>query len=281
MGKKIELNTLMRIFTIFVNKRWTNIDGYDEVLNRFGELVDALKEDEIELIIELTDNYHWMTYNDYHTSLRQLLIRLYDKFLNDKNKLYIFPIIKFEDEEKIKSGHVVLKMIESIKSSINRYEKIDFSILHEFESLNEKKLNLKNGEFLILVDDYIGSGKTLNSTLDELNKNSTINNNYAILTVAVQEDALKLINERNINIFNYLSLPKGISGHYKSPLLEEKLSLMKKIEDRIPKVKEYRFGFEKSEALITLMRTPNNTFPIFWKDIKHKDTEIRAPFARY
>ena len=56
---------------------------------------------------------------------------------------------------------------------------------------------------------------------------------------------------------------------------------MKKIENKIPKVSKYRMGYEKSEALISLMRTPNNTFPIFWKGIISKGIEIDAPFQRY
>ena len=103
MSKKVELNTLMRLVTIFVKKNWTAIDGYDEVLNRFGELVDALKVDEIDLVIDLTDKYHWMTYNDYHTALRNLLKQLLAGSLSGRNKLYIFPIIKTNDEKKINS----------------------------------------------------------------------------------------------------------------------------------------------------------------------------------
>lgn len=66
-----------------------------------------------------------------------------------------------------------------------------------------------------------------------------------------------------------------------SPILEQKLELMKSIESKIPKVGKFSFGYEKSEALVTLMRTPNNTFPIFWKDCTHKGQKLKAPFPRY
>jgi len=33
--------------------------------------------------------------------------------------------------------------------------------------------------------------------------------------------------------------------------------------------------------LVTLQRTPNNTFPIFWEKHKLKGKEFDAPFSRY
>lgn len=281
MSKKVELDTLMRLFAIFVKKKWTDIDGYDEVLSRFGELINDLKEEEIELIFDLTEKYHWLTYNEYHKFLRQLLIQLLDNSLSAKKKLYIFPIIKPTDEKKIKSGHAVMYMIDSIKSSISGYKDIDFVLLKEFEELKEEKLTLNGEDFLILVDDYVGTGKTLNSTILEINKNESIKDNYAILAVAIQQEAEDLLKYQKIKYYNYLSLSKGISGHFSSPELERRLEIMKKIENRIPKVGKFRNGYEKSEALITLIRTPNNTFPIFWKNTNSKGKEIEAPFQRY
>jgi uracil phosphoribosyltransferase len=281
MSTKVELNTLMKLFTIFVKKNWIAIDGYDDVLNRFGELIDTLKQEEVELIIELTDKYHWMTYNEYHTSIRTLLKELYSKSLTTKKKLYIFPVIKLKDEKDIKSGHVVMKMIDSIKSSIDEFDNIDVILLTEFEDLEITKLNLIDEDFLILVDDYIGSGNTLNSTIQEINKNDSIKDNYAVFTVAIQQDAKILLEAQNIKLYHYICMPKGITGSYNSPELEEKLKIMNGLEGKIPKIRRYKSGYEKSEALITLMRTPNNTFPIFWKGINHKGIELKPPFPRH
>lgn len=281
MSTKVELDTLMKLFTIFVKKGWTEIDGYDDVLNRFGELTQALKEEEIDLIIELTDKYHWMTYNEYHTSIRTMLKRLLSESLIEKKKLYIFPVIKLTDEDDLKSGHIVMKMIDSIKSSLSEYDNIAVILLTKFEDLETTKLPMSNDDFLILVDDYIGSGNTLNSTIAEIVKNTSIKDNYAVFTVAIQQDAKTLLESKNIKLYNSISLIKGLSGNYNSPELEEKMKIMDALETRIPKSKRYKYGYEKSEALITLMRTPNNTFPIFWKGINHKGTEIKAPFPRH
>ena len=282
MSKKVELAALMRFFKIFVNKEWISIEGYDDVLNRFGKLIDVLKEDEIELIIDLTERYYWVSYNEYHTSLRRLLILLLEHSLSNKNRLFIFPIIKPDDEKKIKSGHAIMYMINSIKASISGFDNIEVVLLKEFAELKEENLLLCDEDFMILVDDYIGTGKTLNTTLLEIQKNKTIHNdNYAIFTIAIQDKAIELLKDQNINQYNWVSLPKGISGYYDKPESERRLKTMNGIENRIPKVGKFKLGYEQSEALITLIRTPNNTFPIFWKGIDDKGRQLQAPFQRF
>ena len=77
------------------------------------------------------------------------------------------------------------------------------------------------------------------------------------------------------------STKKGISNFYEGNDLSTKSTIMTEIERLIPKVKNYKFGFEKSEALVTMAKTPNNTFPVFWKDFQKKGKLYKAPFARY
>lgn len=278
---KNNLELLLKFQSIFEEKSWSLIDGYDEKLDRFGLLIDNLAEEEINLILELTHLYEWMSYNDYHNNLRSLLKQVLVKSLPNKSRLLIFPIIKPTDESEVKSGHVVMKMMESIKPSINGFKGIQINLLKEFRDLRPERLEMSDNDFLILVDDYIGSGKTLNKTLLELNKNPTVGSKFAIVSMVIQDQAKLLLEENNISHYYSVLLKKGISDNNNSPHLEKKMELMRTIENKIPKVSRYRLGYEKSEALITLMRTPNNTFPIFWKGIITKGGEIDAPFQRY
>jgi hypothetical protein len=53
---------------------------------------------------------------------------------------------------------------------------------------------------------------------------------------------------------------------------------MEHIEKNLDIPDDYLFGYKKSEALVTMIRTPNNTFPVFWYNKKNEDN---APFPRF
>lgn len=281
MKKKVHLETIIKLFKLFTDKKWTEIDLYEDVLKRFGNLIEALNEEESELLLELIDRYIWLSYNDYQKILRQLFISLYDSRLNDVNKLYIFPIRKENDEGQTKSGDIVNYMLKGILALLDRYNEIEITPLSKFEEINEDNFKLKENEYIVFVDDYVGSGLTLDSTLKAATENKTIGNKFSILTTIIQENTSKILLDKNINVLFGETLKKGISEFYEDEDLYEKKRIMQKIEDRIAGVKNYRFGFEASEALATLIRTPNNTFPIFWKEYTHKKEKLKAPFSRY
>ena len=52
---------------------------------------------------------------------------------------------------------------------------------------------------------------------------------------------------------------------------------MKNIEEAIQVSDDYKFGYKGSEALVKMIRTPNNTFPIYW--LRNKKNKF-APFPR-
>lgn len=77
-------------------------------------------------------------------------------------------------------------------------------------------------------------------------------------------------------MYTHLTFNKGITDNYTEEELSEKLMLMNTIESKIKVHKNEKLGFKGSEALISLIRTPNNTFPVFWKERKGR----KAPFPR-
>ena len=55
------------------------------------------------------------------------------------------------------------------------------------------------------------------------------------------------------------------------------IKLMTQIENKLKIDKNFSFGYNRSEALISLIKTPNNTFPVFWFTNKKHNV---APFLR-
>lgn len=282
MKKKVNIDIVMKLYSLFSDKRWNEIEGNKIVFENFCKLTDNLTDEQTELIFELTERYKWITYNEYNSNLTRLLNKIYDNELEKIKTVYLFPIIKPEDEDKIKSGNNIIYMIRGIKPFIDKYDKIDFKELNKFDMINEDNLNLKENELLLLLDDYVGSGETLKSTLNEVLKNKSLKNEKIIVTsLVIQQDTVNFLDSIGIRHYSSDIVIKEITQRYKSPLLEEKIRIMEEIEKLIPGGRLFSFGYEQSEALVTLIRTPDNTFPIFWKEHRKNGEKYKAPFPRY
>jgi hypoxanthine phosphoribosyltransferase len=82
--------------------------------------------------------------------------------------------------------------------------------------LNEVKL--KKNETIFLIDDYIGSGETLNFCLDELRVNPTINNDKInIISLASQNEIYEKLKAEGIAFYTDFISKKGISDDYSPP----------------------------------------------------------------
>lgn len=282
MKIKINIDIVMKLYSLFSDKRWHEIEGNKQVFENFCKLTDNLTEEQTDLIIELTERYKWITFNEYNARLIKLLNNIYEEELEEIKTIYLFPIIKPEDEGKIKSGTNIIYMLRGIKPLINKFDKIKFEEISTFEMLNEENLILKKNELLILIDDYVGSGETLKSTLTEVFKNQTLSNDKVIVaSIILQQDSINFLDEIGIRYYTSDIVIKEISQRYVSPLLEEKIKIMKEIEKLIPGGNHFSFGYEQSEALVTMIRTPDNTFPIFWKEHRKNGEKFKAPFPRY
>lgn len=266
---------------IFKAKKWTDRDVDEYVFDNFCNLLDNLNESERVLIIELVERYQWITILEYQEKILSTLESVEDEKVDKLKTVYLFPIIKFEDEGKVKSGTFLMYQIKAFKKYLKKYSKVKFKYVTKFEYLTDSQFVLKDNETIFLIDDYIGSGETLNACLDELKENSNISyDNLNIICIAIQKEVSDFISKEGISIYtDYLS-PKGLSDFNESPVREEKIALMLKIEKLIPGGSHFSLGYNECEALITLARTPDNTFPIFWKKHRIGKKYYDAPFSR-
>jgi hypothetical protein len=283
MGKKkLEIQSILKLYDIFERKKWIEIEGHEETRARFEDLLEVLKNEQVDLFLDLTERFYWVSLNEYSIQLRKLLQELHSKFLLDINSVYLFPILgSSNDAKETKSGQTVMYMLDSIKRSLPQYRDIEFVKLNSFEELATQTSLITDNQLLVLVDDFIGSGKTLNATIEQVNKIPSIGDKFVVLSIVIQEETKTRLDDINTkNVVGRIG-KKGISDYYVGEELIEKNKVMDSIESLIPKVKDYRFGFKRSEALVSMMKTPNNTFPIFWKDFMKKGELYKAPFPRY
>lgn len=133
----------------------------------------------------------------------------------------------------------------------------------------------KNGDDLILIDEFCGSGTTISSLKKWLvaecaSLSLVINIRLCVLTaMRKSEPSINNFSEQN---FVCSWLDRGISDHFSGAALTEAVTSMQRLESALCDVsesgslKKYHFGFKKTESLYVLENgnVPNNVFPIFW-----------------
>ncbi len=125
---------------------------------------------------------------------------------------------------------------------------------------------------VILVDDFIGSGKTINSRIKYLSQAyAGVTSSYTIrvCVLACMQNAREYLTASGIELHTEKILKKGITQHYKGKLLRKACKHMLRMEARLDHNNAndvFPFGYKRSEALYSLesANAVNNMFPVFW-----------------
>lgn len=272
-----------KLLDIFVRKNWTTQESYMTVWENFCLLLSNLEKDaHKDLILELSSRYSWVSLNEYQKNLTTILKSIEAEKLKACKRIIVFPIMKPKKKYKLESSHTIIYMIRGLAPLIPVYQKIKIEERLEYKEMAEDKLEPEDSDLIFLVDDYLGTGETLEATINQILSNKKVKPNHLnIIAVASQQTSIDLAKSYGISIYFGHLEKKGISDYYDTDMASQKLEMMLEIEELIKSGKKYRFGYNQSEALITLMRTPNNTFPIFWSDYIKDNREFKAPFPRY
>lgn len=281
MDTEIAFKYLLELDKIFEEKKWKEKENYEVVLNSLGSFANNIIEndEEYELILELLRQFQWVSLKDYYEGFTKLLTEFVGELGARNQNIYAFPIIKKKHELKVKSGSFISYLIKSLLPYIPKSEKLRFEDINTFSDLAD--LRFKKSDIFILVDDFIGSGETLNECINEINQiNQNLIENVKILTLAIKKDSLQRLTTKYKVYYNFEIL-RGITDYNTGENVQNKKEIMKRIEKRIfLGMDEYSLGFQQSESLLALLRTPDNTFPIFWSKYKSR-IKLTPPFPRY
>lgn len=150
-----------------------------------------------------------------------------------------------------------------------------------------KRLNI------VLVDEFIGSGKTAVSRNNEILKQFSgagQGANIIIKSIFCSRVGINFLVKNRIN-FNYLvEIKRGITDYESSSqLAKRRLLEMKAIEESLSretgshKMSECTLGYGQTESLIAVEESniPNSVFPVFWWPERADGTPRRSLFTRW
>ncbi|KAB0681305.1 phosphoribosyltransferase-like protein [Aureimonas leprariae] len=262
---------LFEIDELISQKQWThrrNNVGQNvrEVALELAAKID--NDDQYELIKHLLGEYFLCTdYDEHCWSMSQ---RIEHEFSG--RKVVIIPVS--DESQKIKSGH-------SVAYDLTRF--IDSNKFETFQ-IRESIVGLQQGikEYsIIAVDDFIGSGTQFRSfSKKTVRENGVKVDHLHLYAIVMMQRAVSRVQDFCGSYFSMFKFQRSLSD---DPILSgriNKLETYKLLESRLGVGKNYKRGYLKSESLVTLKKTPNNTLPVFWQKKASDGTDWPAIFPR-
>jgi len=281
------LRSINKLRTIFERKDWDLENPiYADKFEKYCSLFRILTDEEQDIIMILTENYLHCPSKNYFGILAQSFKLINTAKYESYNDIYILPLIDPHDKNKIKSSNTFSYAIayEYVPALFNS-DNARTHLIPKPNSLISKRDKRNKGLF-IFVDDFIGTGDTASAAITNYRNFISVNSDSVIIIALV---SLETGYNRIKNLVNDLYVPiivnKGIADSSTFTDKSKTYSIMEKIESRLKdqqdyKINDYKFGYRRSEALVTMIRTPDNTFPVFWWSESASGEKWPSPFRR-
>lgn len=275
--KDISIATLFRIQKLFSSKGWPQNGDLDECyFDRFCNLMRNLSEEQQEMLFTLSEEFLWVQETEYIRYFVRSFDLLIKKIGTDTRKtIVLIPLLPPEDFGKAKSSVVLFYFIKgNIVHLQKKYSAQNITLLECPAQFNPH--DFSEDSLFCLVDDFVGSGETASSAISFFLENGISKCNMFIIALVSMQQGMDFLRQDGVQVFSSVVMRKAISDRTDGKDASFR-PLMESLEAAIKVRSEYTFGYAHSEGLVKMIRTPNNTFPIFW--MKNKKNQS-PPFPR-
>lgn len=275
----------LKLSQIFSDNGWSlqnyPTDLFKNAYNQMCKMFEVLTEEEVNLILTLTTSYKCYDYQKYFQLLVQALKKIEVDFLNSFENIFITQLITPEDIAKgnIKSSSQLLYTANELLWQLSGKT----IKAKSFDNIDTISTNFKSRgkSLIIMLDDYIGSSGTSIKAISYYFEKHAQGDDYPIvLSLVAQQEGINCLTELGIDVRSGEILSKGIEDNPDILDKTNAYNAMNSIENHLKIEDEYYRGYYCSEALITMVRTPNNTFPLYWRTKGRFGKVWPAPFER-
>ncbi|AKJ43525.1 hypothetical protein [Pragia fontium] len=227
--------------------------------------------DERELIIELLGRFRHVTEKEFADSISLLIHDIATTpNIDDSNT----QIVAMTGDYSSDSAQFVLYALKAPLEKVKWREHI--TVTNFQRSLREFKQKGNRHYNIILVDEFVGSGRTAIGRVDTIKKlflDHGINNITIRVKVLVASSvSVENVKKSGIDMSSCIEIEQGISGFYESDakVIERKLALMDRLESILSssykgrELPKHGYGCAESLYVRDNGNTPNSVFPIFW-----------------
>ena len=275
----------IELISVFKEQNWDieeSTAGENSVFDMFCKRLEELESDaDRELMLELTRKYLVVNLEEYG----KYMVDVFRKFI-DRNKdkigktevIHMFPVQDKDYPAKTKSGNVMCYLFQgNLMRRFDEFRNKRIRIIETFDGLEKYNEDI---ECLLLVDDFVGTGDTILGCINLIEEKGIKKERIKALTLVMQEQGRNAVEEYGVEIYSAVLRNKAITDNYSIEEAEKKIAQMKNVGKRIKAKKELYLGYKESEGLVSMIKTPNNTFPFYWHEGKRDGKLCVAPFAR-
>lgn len=215
-----------------------------------------------ELLFDLISRFEVCEFTQYKAKGRELAEALLPMQSSKLTSVVLMPILDKTPAAKSKSGDAVAWMMSRRVKRLAEASGRTFAMASQ--SLDPWIIDHADVTAFLLVDDYVGSGRTAVTAVENLKALGVPAANITVGAYVGMQAADTLLGPTGVRTLFLSRLPKGISD---APGIADKpnaIALMRRMEDKLRVGKKFWLGYESSEALALMCFCPNNTFPVFW-----------------
>jgi hypothetical protein len=250
-------------------------------------LDDCTTPDEQTLIADLISRFKYVPAKDFVDKINDLVSKIVALPNLAPNETIIAAMASDSGPDSSQA------LVQNIKIKLQKAGWGDVLIVNAFNQVYKKSkesgFSRKN---VILVDEFIGSGRTVIGRVAELKR--TFNNNGQDINIFVNVIfssivGITAIQDKQISLSYVESIGRGISDFEHADVIDLKINSMLNIEEKLSKeygshsLLECSLGYGKTESLIGIedCNIPNNVFPVFWWGQYLDGKRRNTLFSRY
>ena len=249
---------------------WERSNELDETIVKILRPVDGGKR----LFARLIHKFKYVGRNESNKGISLIAGHIKDVWKCDKNQTLIMAVKLKRNRHPDGSS----KMLYDLRTALKDWD--DRLIIDPF---NDKDNRLTKGFNVVLCDDFIGSGSTIDKRIKALKAvMSSSTKIYVVSLAAMKESVSRYFSKfNNVDVFSPIWLEKGIKdGASAAIMLEMEKRLAPKYKGE--SLEDCSLGYGKAGGLYYNedYRIPNNVFPIFWWGLLINGEPFKSLFER-
>lgn len=234
---------------------------------------DCENEDQTQIVIDILGQLNYITIQEYNGCICNLALDIATSSL-DPDKTFI---VAMSADSTADSGQSV---IYDLKLELSKLEWTGYRSVNRYDQTHKvyKEFKKSKGEQvvdLVLVDNFVGSGRTVINRVNRLkcifDELGFPHPNIYVKVLISTTGGSDRITDENINFASYYTVDdKILEKMYEPDQVEIKKELMRSLESKLSPFYKNRplpsLGYDESQVAISIenKNTPNNVFPIFW-----------------